>query len=74
MGIWIAKATKARERVNQNIALSNMVETREFAQNFWQEGHEDALFSIAAREAKGLEHEMNMDENAEREESTNVEI
>ena len=34
---------------------------------------EDALLSITAREAKGLEHERNMDENAKREESTNVE-
>ena len=35
---------------------------------------EDALLSITSREAKGLEHERNMDENAEREESTNVEL
>ena len=31
-----------------------------------------AILFIAAREAKGLEHERNMDENAKREESTNV--
>ena len=35
---------------------------------------EDALLSFTSREAKGLEHERNMDENAEREESTNVDI
>ena len=35
---------------------------------------QDSLLSISTREAKGLEHERNMDENVEREERKNVEL
>ena len=35
---------------------------------------EYALLCITIRQGKGLEHEKNMDENAERQENTNVEL